>query len=95
MTSEPLSPQGTRASLHAAVALFGFAALFGQWIALPATAIVLGRTVIAALTLAALMLARRQRAAPASVRLAINGGILALHWVTFFAAVRLAGVVRS
>jgi len=92
MTSEPLSPQGARASLHAAVALFGFAALFGQWIALPATAIVLGRTVIAALTLAALMLARRQRAAPASVRLAINGGILALHWVTFFAAVRLAGV---
>ena len=91
-TSDALSPQAARASLHAAVALFGFAALFGQWIALPATAIVLGRTVIAALTLAVLLLARRQRAASASVRLAINGAILALHWVTFFAAVRLAGV---
>ena len=30
------------ASLHLAVALFGFAALFGKWIALPATVIVLG-----------------------------------------------------
>ena len=91
-TSDALSPQAARASLHAAVALFGFAALFGQWIALPATAIVLGRTLIAALTLAVLLLARRQRAASASVGLAINGAILALHWVTFFAAVRLAGV---
>ena len=92
MTNDALSPQAARASLHAAVALFGFAALFGQWIALPATTIVLGRTLIAAVTLAALLLARRQRAASASARLAINGAILALHWVTFFAAVRLAGV---
>jgi len=92
VASDALSPQAARASLHAAVALFGFAALFGQWIALPATAIVLGRTMIAALTLAALLVARRQRVAPASIRVAMNGAILALHWVTFFAAVRLAGV---
>jgi len=37
-------------ALHASVALFGFAALFGKWIALPATLIVLGRTVTAAAT---------------------------------------------
>ena len=30
------------AALHVSVALFGFAALFGKWIALPATSIVLG-----------------------------------------------------
>src|SRR2546428_6960798 len=39
-------------ALHLAVALFGFAALFGQWIALPPAIIVLGRTLVAAMTLA-------------------------------------------
>ena len=74
------------------VALFGFAALFGKWIALPATAIVLGRTAIAAVALVAVARARRQRIGRADTALAMNGAILALHWVSFFAAVKVAGV---
>ncbi|HSQ80162.1 MAG TPA: DMT family transporter [Casimicrobiaceae bacterium] len=79
-------------AVHAAVALFAFAALFGKWIALPATAIVLGRTAFAAL---ALVLALRIRGRPAGTptfALAGNGAILALHWVSFFAAVQSASV---
>src|SRR4029078_7986376 len=79
-------------ALEVAVALFGFAALFGKWIALPATAIVLGRTIIAALTLAALLLLRREPAGRPDRRAAINGAILALHWVAFFAAVQVSSV---
>jgi len=41
-------------SLHVAVALFGFAALFGKWIALAPVELVLGRTIVAALALAVL-----------------------------------------
>ena len=80
------------AELHAAVMLFGFAALFGKWIALPATAIVLGRTAIAALTLALLIVSVGGRPGVPGRRAAINGIILALHWVTFFAAIQVASV---
>ena len=80
------------ASLHLAVALFGFAALFGKWIELPATAIVLGRTVVAAATLAIVCLARRESAGRPTLAVAGNGAILALHWVSFFAAIQVSSV---
>src|SRR3954451_6408259 len=79
-------------ALHAAVALFGFAALFGKWILLPATVIVLGRTVVAASTLAAVIVMRGQSIGRAQVATVANGAILALHWVSFFAAVQAASV---
>jgi len=50
-------------ALHAAVALFGFAALFGKWLALPPEAIVFGRTVVAAATLALVLALQRASAA--------------------------------
>ena len=43
-------------ALHAAVALFGFAGLFGKWLTLSPVAIVLGRTAIAAVALGILRL---------------------------------------
>jgi drug/metabolite transporter (DMT)-like permease len=79
-------------ALHAAVALFGFAALFGKWIVLPATSIVLGRTVIAAATLAAVTLVRGEPIGRPRAATVANGAILALHWVSFFAAVQAASV---
>jgi len=91
MTPRPASG-AARASLHVAVALFGFAALFGKWIALPATAIVLGRTVIGAATLAIGIGWRRQPLGRPTRANAINGTILALHWVAFFAAVKVSSV---
>jgi drug/metabolite transporter (DMT)-like permease len=77
--------------LHLAVALFGFAGLFGKWLALPPVGIVLGRTLVAALALAVIARIRGERGSP-SVALAMNGAILALHWVTFFQAIQVANV---
>src|SRR4029450_2526595 len=79
-------------ALHVAVALFGFAALFGDWIALPPIALVLGRTTVAAATLAIVLMVWRERAGRPSVVMLGNGALLALHWVAFFAAVQVASV---
>ena len=111
-------------ALHAAVALFGFAALFGKWLAWPPTTIVFGRTLVAAATLAVVLAfrqARKRRQATGTVPVgprgrlntearagqptpsrpaeyasyrarALNGALLALHWVTFFAAVQASTV---
>lgn len=87
-----LTRGGALLSLHAAVALFGFAALFGKWILLSATAIVLGRTLIAAATLAIVCVVRGQPAGRPATPAAVNGAILALHWVSFFAAVKASSV---
>lgn len=86
-----MRPAPALIALHAAVALFGLAGLFGVWLAMAPVAIVLGRTSIAAVALAGLVVARRSPARPAAGLLA-NGAILALHWVAFFAAIRAAGV---
>jgi drug/metabolite transporter (DMT)-like permease len=84
------------AALHIAVALFGFAGLFGKWVALPAVTIVFGRTLVAAAALAALLrLGREPRALSlrrVDARFAVNGAVLALHWVAFFEAIRVASV---
>jgi len=83
-------------ALHLAVVLFGFAGLFGKWLALPAVTIVFGRTLVAAGALAALLrLARGRRRLQASridAGIALNGALLALHWVAFFQAIRVSGV---
>jgi len=78
-------------ALHAAVLLFGFAGLFGKWLALSPVLIVLGRTAIAALALGILRRHAGERA-PFDVRLTANGVVLALHWVSFFAAIQVSTV---
>ncbi len=78
-------------ALHFAVALFGFAGLFGKWLALPPVGIVFGRTLVAAAALAIIARLRTERGAP-TLALAVNGAILALHWVTFFQAIQVANV---
>ena len=87
-----LTPRSALVSLHAAVALFGFAALFGKWIALPALVIVLGRTVIGAATLALVARFRSHGVTRPTRAVALNGALLALHWLTFFAAIQVATV---
>ena len=79
-------------ALHVAVALFGFAALFGRWIALAPVDIVLGRTLVAAIALAVVMRWTRTKIAWPGRVLVVNGALLALHWIAFFAAVQLATV---
>jgi len=68
-----------------------FAGLFGKWLALPPVAIVLGRTIVAALALAALALARGRAAGPTRL-LAANGVVLVIHWTAFFEAIAASSV---
>jgi drug/metabolite transporter (DMT)-like permease len=77
--------------LHVAVALFGVAGLFGKWLTLSPLAIVIGRAAIAAVALAAI-LALQRKAFRAHSALAVNGVVLAIHWVTFFEAIRVSSV---
>jgi drug/metabolite transporter (DMT)-like permease len=79
-------------ALHVAVALFGFAALFGKWIALAPVDIVFGRTLVAAVALAVVMRWTRQTTTRPGGALVANGALLALHWIAFFAAIQLATV---
>jgi drug/metabolite transporter (DMT)-like permease len=82
------------AALHCAVALFGFAGLFGKWLALPAVTIVFGRSAIAAVALSLLLHFAREAGPHSSFdwRLAAGGAVLALHWVSFFRAIQIARV---
>lgn len=77
--------------VHFAVLLFGVAGLFGKWLAWPPAAIVLGRTLVAAAALAVLAHSRGQPAR-ATRALAVNGLVLAVHWVAFFEAIALTSV---
>ncbi len=92
--NEPSAPSNAQGlvALHVAVVLFGFAGLFGKWLALSPVLIVLGRTLIAAVVLAMI----RQRAdlpkRRFELRMLANGAVLALHWVTFFAAIQASSV---
>jgi drug/metabolite transporter (DMT)-like permease len=81
--------------VHAAVLLFGFAGLFGRWLDLPPTWIVLGRTAVAAVTLLALRGIGRDSTPPFDPRLIANGVLLAVHWVSFFAAIQIANVATG
>src|SRR5664279_4175789 len=80
------------AALHGAVLLFGFAGLFGKWIDLSPVAIVLGRASVAAAVLGIVLLKTRAVRRPFELRLVTNGAVLALHWVSFFAAIQASTV---
>ena len=81
-------------ALHVAVLLFGFAGLFGKWLALPAVTIVFGRCAVAAVALALLLPLAGDGAARGRLewKLVASGVLLALHWVAFFRAIQTASV---
>ena len=79
-------------ALHFAVALFGFAGLFGKWLTLHPSAIVCGRAAVAAAILAMLARVQRVEHGGPTWSLAGNGAILAVHWVAFFAAIQVSTV---
>jgi drug/metabolite transporter (DMT)-like permease len=87
-----MTRNGALLALHAAVLLFGFSGLFGKWLELPALAIVLGRTAVAAGALAALRATRGHQAPEFDPRLIGNGLLLAAHWFAFFEAIQVASV---
>ena len=79
-------------ALHAAVALFGLAGLFGKILDLSPLAIVLGRTLVAAVVLGTTALVRREHIGRNEPSMMLNGAILALHWVLFFLAIQVSSV---
>ena len=83
--------------IHIAVFLFGFAGLFGKFLACTPVWIVLGRTVFASL---ALIIYTRivpgislRVATPKDLGFfAVQGFLLAVHWLSFFAAIQASSV---
>lgn len=82
--------------LHGVVLVFTATAFLGQWISLPAPAVVVWRTGLAALgaAAAALLASRRDLLPPPRTAAALLGvgAIAGLHWICFFSAARLANV---
>ena len=87
-----MTPAAALVALHVAVALFGFAGLFGKWLAWDPVVIVFGRTVVATVVLGLISLIRRSDRGGPTIALAGNGVILAVHWVAFFAAIQVSTV---
>ncbi|MBW1667310.1 MAG: EamA family transporter [Deltaproteobacteria bacterium] len=82
--------------LHSAILLFGLAGLFGKLLSLSPFIIVLGRAAFAALSLGIILglsghqlRVRRWEDLPSFIGL---GGLLALHWTTFFHAIQVSTV---
>ncbi len=82
--------------LHFIVLIWGFTAILGKFLEpLASPAVVLYRTLLAAVGMGFVLYVRRQSPVvlPADrTRLLATGGLIALHWITFFWAARLANV---
>ncbi|MBN2124043.1 MAG: EamA family transporter [Deltaproteobacteria bacterium] len=80
--------------IHLAVLLFGLSGLFGKFLCQGPVVIVFGRCVFAALTLGLLFYreVRRFRSGSSLAVFLLLGGILALHWATFFHAIQVSTV---
>ncbi|MFC2161692.1 DMT family transporter [Acidobacteriota bacterium] len=84
------------AEIHVAVVLFGIAGLFGKWIALAPTIIVLGRVFFASIALALILLVSKQTLLfpkKSDYFLLISLGLLlAVHWTVFFKSIQISTV---
>lgn len=82
--------------LHFIVLIWGFTAILGKLLQpLDASAVVLFRTGLATIGLLAVLRFRKQSLAISPIdrwKLLATGGVIALHWVLFFLAARLANV---
>lgn len=81
--------------LHTAVLLFGFTAILGRLITLDEGPLVWYRMLITSLSL--LFLPRMWKAlkgisAKNALKVALTGGVVAIHWVAFFGAIKLSNV---
>ncbi|HEX7804172.1 MAG TPA: DMT family transporter [Pseudoxanthomonas sp.] len=90
----PLSPTAkAQLQIHFCVLLWGFTAILGKMITLPALPLVWWRMLLVVAALAVLPTVwRGLRAMPLRTLLAYSGigALVALHWLTFYGAVKLA-----
>lgn len=82
--------------LHFIVLIWGFTAILGKLLEpLDSSAVVLFRTALAVIGMGFVLYVRGQRITVSSAdrwRLLATGGVIALHWVLFFLAARIANV---
>ncbi|MBA4057057.1 MAG: EamA family transporter [Marivirga sp.] len=84
--------------LHFIVFLWGFSAILGKLVSIPAVEMVLYRSLLAAIGMAIVILATRGNfrvAQPEIIKLTLIGFIVALHWVAFFGSARVSNVSVS
>src|SRR5690554_4419443 len=92
-----MSRQRALFAIHSAAVLFGLTGIFGELIQADAMVITAGRAGFAVLALAAFMRwqghsARSGIDMRSALTLSLAGVMLAIHWVTFFIAVKEGGV---
>jgi drug/metabolite transporter (DMT)-like permease len=84
--------------LHFIVFLWGFTAVLGKLVTIPSVEMVFYRTLLAAAGMGALILMMRgsfHLDFPDLIRLVLTGLVLAVHWLTFFAAGRVSNPSTS
>lgn len=94
-TPRPLSPAAANALLHVTVFVWGFTAILGRAISVPAVPIVWYRVGIVVVVMTAVIAWRRLGfAAPRRLVLACLGvGVLvALHWLCFYGCIKYSGI---
>jgi len=83
------------ALLHAVVLIYGFTGILGKLITLPADALTWWRMLLASIALVVYVLAkgiiRQLRGGPTWIIVAL-GVIIAVHWITFFEAIKQSNV---
>ena len=92
---EPLTRPRAHALLHFTILLWGTTAILGKSIQIAALPLVFYRVTIVTLLMAAVLVRRRVPFAvpwKRAAELGAAGVLVALHWVLFYAAVKLAGV---
>ncbi len=84
--------------LHFIVFLWGFSAILGKLVSIPAVEMVFYRTILAALGMGIVMLATKgtfEVNKSSLIKLVLIGFIVAFHWVAFFGSARIANVSVS
>lgn len=80
-------------NLHFLVFLWGFTAILGKLITIPAVEMVFYRTLVSAIGMGILMLIRRETFGVSQGdlgKLLLTGVVVGAHWLTFFAAVKMS-----
>jgi len=93
-----MATTGDYIKIHFIVFLWGFTAILGKLITIPAVEMVLYRTIVAAMGMALVMVFKKDvfKIAPGDILLLIlTGFIVSAHWITFFGAARLSNVSVS
>ncbi|TWT73095.1 DMT family transporter [Allorhodopirellula solitaria] len=78
--------------LHFIVFLWGFTGVLGELIDLPSIELVFYRCLLASITLGVILRKKLRVPARRAIAMFATGGVIGLHWVLFFLAVKVANV---